>query len=289
MLVALRITGELLKLRIGLAVALAALAGMLAAEGRFSTAHAAAFLLAVLGASGAAGAFNHYWERESDRAMRRTCIRPFASGRLRPGAVWPVTFAFLLAASLVLAWAAGGAQAAVWLFLGAFTYGVVYTVWLKRQSAWNIVIGGAAGSFAILAGAAAVGEAWAPAPLILALVMFLWTPPHFWSLAAARGDDYRRTGVPMLPVLVGERVWATAILGHAIVLVTLSLVPLAVGLGWVYGAFALAGGGWFLWRSLQLWAAPSRQAALANFRASLMQFSLLVCGVYLDAAVRWGA
>lgn len=288
MLRALRITGTLLKLRIGLAVALAAFAGMLAAEGRVATVEAAAFLLAVLGASGAAGAFNHYWEREGDRMMRRTRIRPFASGALVPGAVWPVTFAALLAASLVLAWAAAGALAAFWLFLGAFTYAVIYTLWLKRRSAWNIVIGGASGSFAILAGAAAAGEGWATAPLLLALVMFLWTPPHFWSLAAARGDDYQRTGVPMLPVVVGERVWAAAILGHAALLLVLSLLPLWAGMGWVYGVFAAAGGGWFFWRSLQLWAAPTRHAALANFRASLMQFSLLVSGVYLDAAVRWG-
>ncbi len=287
MLAALRITGSILKLRIGFAVALAALAGMLAGEGALSPLQAGVFLLAVLGASGAAGAFNHYWERESDRDMRRTRARPFASGRLKPGAVWPATFAMLLLASLVMAWSVGGSLAAFWLFLGAITYGWVYTVWLKRRSVWNIVVGGASGSFAILAGAAAVGGQMQATPVILALVMFFWTPPHFWSLAAAKGDDYRRSGVPMLPVIVSEEVWAPVILGHAAVLLMLSLLPLATGMGPVYGVFALVGGGLFLWRSVQLWAAPSRQTAMANFRASLVQFALLVTGVYLDAAVRW--
>lgn len=289
MLTALRTTGHLLKLRIGFAVMLAALAGMLAAEGAFSPLRASVFLLAVLGASGAAGAFNHYWEREGDRLMRRTRTRPFASGRLKPGLVWPVTFAALLVASLAMAWSVGGTLAAFWLFLGAFTYGVVYTVWLKRRSAWNIVIGGAAGSFAILAGAAAVGGGLEPTPILLALAMFFWTPPHFWSLAAAKGDDYQRTAIPMLPVVTSERMWAGAILAHAALLLVLTLLPLAYGMGPVYGVLALAGGCLFLWRSAQLWADPSRHRAMANFRASLLQFSLLVTGVFLDTAVRWAA
>ena len=125
-----------------------------------------------------------------------------------------------------MAAAVGGSLAAFFVFLGAFTYGVVYTIWLKRRSVWNIVIGGAAGSFAILAGAAAVDPALQPVPVILAIVMFLWTPPHFWSLAAAKGEDYRRAGVPMLPIVVPEHAWTAAILAHAVVLAILSLVPL---------------------------------------------------------------
>ena len=124
-------------------------------------------------------------------------------------------------------------------------------------------------------------------PVILAVVMFLWTPPHFWSLAAAKGDDYRQAGVPMLPVVVPERAWTSAILGHTAALAVLSLVPLAYGMGPVYGLFAAAGGGLFLWRSWQLFQAPSQQTAMANFRASLIQFSLLTTGVFLDAAIKW--
>lgn len=287
MLAAIRVTTSLLKLRIGFAIALGALAGMVAAEGAFSPAHALAFAIAVLGASGAAGAYNHYHERGSDRLMRRTLARPFASGALKPGLVWPVTFTALLAASLFLAFAVGGSLAAVFVFLGAFTYGVVYTVWLKRRSAWNIVIGGLAGSFAVLAGAAAVDPAIGPTPIVLAIVLFLWTPPHFWSLAAARGDDYRAAGVPMLPIVAPERVWTAATLAHTVALVILSLVPVLFGMGPAYLICALAGGGVFVKRSWALYVAPGRDRAMANFAASLMQFSLLAAGVFLDVMLRW--
>lgn len=287
MLTAARMTATLLKLPIGLAIALAALAGAMAAEGASSPFRALVFALAVLGASGAAGAFNHYFERDQDRRMQRTRGRPFASGALKPGAVWPLSFLGLLAASLILAWAAGGSLAAVFVFLGAFTYGVVYTVWLKRRSVWNIVIGGAAGSFAILAGAAAVTPELQPVPVILAVVMFLWTPPHFWSLAAAKAADYREAQVPMLPVVVPERVWTAVILGHTAFLAALSLMPLGLGMGPAYGLFAAAGGGFFLWRSWQLHRAPSARTAMANFGASLVQFSLMTTGVFLDAALNW--
>ncbi len=185
MLEAIRITTTLLKLRISFAIAMSALVGMLAAEGSFSMLKATVFALAVLGAAGAVGAFNHYYERAGDRLMVRTRGRPFARGTLKPGAVWPITFLGLLVASLVMAAAVGGTLAAVFVFLGAFTYGIVYTVWLKRRSVWNIVVGGAAGSFAILAGAAVVEPTMQATPILLAIVMFLWTPPHFWSLAAA--------------------------------------------------------------------------------------------------------
>ena len=160
MLAAIRMTCSLLKLRIGVAIAASALAGMAAAKGpAISVAQASALALAVLGASGAAGAFNHYYERDLDREMRRTRSRPFASGAFQPSLWWPISFLALLVASLALAAAANGLVASLLVFLGSFTYGVVYTVWLKRQSAWNIVIGGLAGSFAVLAGARGAGLA----------------------------------------------------------------------------------------------------------------------------------
>jgi len=162
----LKVAASLLKLRIGVAIAASALAGMAAAQGPAPSLFATiALALAVIGASGAAGAFNHYYERESDRRMARTRERPFASGLLGQSHWWPVAFLGLLCVSLALAWAVAGGLAALYVFLGAFTYGVIYTVWLKRRSAWNIVIGGLAGSFAVLAGAAAVGGANEPVPL----------------------------------------------------------------------------------------------------------------------------
>lgn len=284
MLAAIRIVITLLKLRIGVAIAASALAGLAVASGGTVTgAQAAALALAVLGASGAAGAFNHYYERDSDRMMARTASRPFASGVLAPGLVWPLSFAALLAASVVLAWAAAGTVSALYVFLGAITYSLVYTVWLKRRTSSNIVVGGLAGSFAVLAGAAAVDPQPQWIPAILAAVLFLWTPPHFWSLAAAKADDYRAAGVPMLPVIAPEREWTLTILVYTAALAFLSLTPLWLGMGWIYGLFAAAGGGWFLWKSWLLFRAPSRRAAMANFRASLVQLSLLVSGIFLTA------
>jgi protoheme IX farnesyltransferase len=277
---------SLLKLRIGVAIAASAVAGMAAAKGpALSPGQAAAFALAVLGGAGAAGAFNHYYERDIDIHMKRTRQRPFASGLFGSNLWWVASFAALLAASLALALASGGLVAALYVFCGAFTYGVVYTVWLKRRTVWNIVVGGLAGSFAVLAGAAAVDPAPQIVPFVLAVVLFLWTPPHFWSLAAARRDDYAAAGVPMLPVTAPDRLWTLAILLHTAALAVLSLVPLGFGLGPIYGVAAATGGGYFLWRSWRLYRDPSRGAAMANFGASLVQLLLLVVGVIADAAL----
>jgi protoheme IX farnesyltransferase len=286
MLTAIRMTVSLLKLRIGSAVAASALAGIVAANGpALAWWQAAGLTLAVLGASGAAGAFNHYHERDLDRLMRRTRARPFASGAFRESPWWPASFVVLLAASLTLAAACGGTLSAVFVFLGAFTYGIVYTVWLKRRSAWNIVVGGLAGSFAVLAGAAAVDPSPQVVPCVLAVALFLWTPPHFWSLAAAKGDDYARAGVPMLPIVVPAHAWTLAILMHTAALVAISLVPLWFGKGVLYGLGAGIGGAVFLWKSIVLHQAPNKQNAMANFFASLLQLGLLILGVALDSLI----
>ena len=291
MLAAVRITTTLLKLPIGFAIALSALAGMVAAEGAFSPLRALIFALAVLGASGAAGAYNQYYERDTDRLMARTFNRPFARGTLKPGAIWPVTFLALLAGSLFMGWSVGGTLATVLVFLGAATYAFVYTVWLKRRSVWNVVIGGASGSFALLAGAAAAappyGPVIGPVPVLLAAVLFLWTPPHFWALAAAKGEDYRRAGIPMLPVVTEHAVWGPVIFSHVLVLVLLSFGPLLYGMGPVYGVCAAVGGGYFVAESWRLMRKPERRAAMATFRASLLQFALLSVGVIADRTMAW--
>lgn len=288
---ALGMTVSILKLRIGSFVALAALVGIVTGGRALDPVEALVFTLAVLGASGAAGAFNQYLERDTDRLMERTRHRPFASGALKAGPIWPITFTALLAVSLLMAWSVGGTLASVLVFLGAVTYGLVYTVWLKNRTAWNVVIGGTAGSFAVLGGAAAAAAPGdpvvGPVPLLLAIVLFLWTPPHFWSLAAARGDDYRSAGVPMLPVVAEHAVWGPVIFGHVAALVALSLLPLLFGMGPVYGLFATAGGLSFLRASWRLMRDPSRQRAMATFRASLLQFALLSLGVMIDEGVRW--
>lgn len=278
-------TISLLKLRIGVAIAASALAGVAAASGpHLAWWQIAGLTLAVLGASGAAGAFNHYYERDVDQLMRRTCNRPFASGALKPSRWWLVAFLVLLVASLALAALTAGRVAAGYVFLGAFTYGVVYTVWLKRRSTWNIVIGGLAGSFAVLAGAAAVDPSPQVVPTVLAVVLFLWTPPHFWSLAAAKGDDYKRANIPMLPVVAPAYAWTSAVLVHAVALAAVSLVPVWFGAGMLYGACAAAGGGYFVWKSIRLHRVPSKANAMGNFFASLLQLALLVVGALLSSA-----
>ena len=282
----LRTAISLLKLRIGMAIAATALAGMAATRGSaVSWWQPVLLAVAVLGASGAAGAFNHYYDRDLDRLMRRTHGRPFATGLFDAHAGWLIGFAALLIASLALAAAAGGTLAALFVFCGAFTYGVVYTVWLKRRTVWNIVIGGLAGSFAVLAGAAAVSPELQIVPGVLALVLFLWTPPHFWSLAAAKHQDYADACVPMLPIVAPAHAWTKAVLAHTAALVALSLVPLWFGFGLAYGVCTAIGGGVFLWKSLALYRDPTRERAMANFLASLVQLTFLVAGVVIDRAI----
>ncbi|MCG6903498.1 MAG: heme o synthase [Rhodobacter sp.] len=289
---ALSMTASILKLRIGSFVALAALIGVLTTAGGVLTwIEVLVFTTAVLGASGAAGAYNHYYERDTDLLMARTFNRPFASKTLKAGAIWPLTFLGLLAGSLFMGWSVGGTLATALVFLGAATYALVYTVWLKRRSVWNVVIGGASGSFALLAGAAAAAPVYGPAigpiPILLAATLFLWTPPHFWALAAAKGEDYRRAGIPMLPVVTEHAVWGPVIFSHVVVLVALSLGPLLYGMGWVYGVCAVFGGGYFLLQSWRLLWSDTRRAAMGTFRASLLQFALLGLGVIGDRAAAW--
>jgi protoheme IX farnesyltransferase len=274
------------KLRIGLAIALSAVAGLAVTPGpAVSGWKVAALGAAVLLASASAGAFNQYYERDLDARMARTRRRPFVTGAFAPGAAWLAAIALLLAIAVAGAGIVLGTPAAAFVFLGAFVYGFVYTVWLKRRTAWNIVIGGLSGSFAVLAGAATTGPWLELAPLALALAIFLWTPPHFWSLAMAVRDDYAAAGVPMLPVVVGDRRAGRIILAHTVLLVAVSLVPAAAGLGAIYLACAALGGAVFLWRSFQLARQPGPGAARANFAASLLQLGLLLAGAMADGWV----
>ncbi|HEY5739331.1 MAG TPA: heme o synthase [Gammaproteobacteria bacterium] len=274
---------DLLKLRIGVIMALTALVAMLATPGpRPSFVDALVLFLAVLIASGAAGAFNHYYEVDLDRRMPRTCRRPFVTGYFHRGPLWLIAIAGLLVAGVGSAALLLNAAAALHIFLGAFFYAVVYTVWLKRRSWTNIVVGGAAGSFAVLAGAAAVDPLPGPIPLALALALFLWTPSHFWSLAIAKFADYEKAGVPMLPVIVGKRRAAEIVFANTLALVAVSVMPFFFGLGWIYLAGAVAGGGLFLYRNIRMIRDPSPRVAMRSFLASLLQLVLLLAGAVLD-------
>ena len=278
---------NLFKVRIGVAIALAAAAGLAVEQGaRLSLLQKSILVLCVLMASAAAGAFNQYVERDLDVKMARTSKRPFVTGALKHGPFWLWVIGAMVVFSCIAVLVAANALAALYVFLGAFTYGVVYTVWLKRRTWWNIVVGGLAGSFAVLAGAAAVSPAPGPEALALAVVLFLWTPPHFWSLAIACRADYAAAGVPMLPVVVGDARAARAIHFSAWLLVAASLLPFCFSMGIPYLASAAAGGAFFLLRCRSLVQQPSRESARAAFLASLVQLSAVLFGALADVALR---
>ena len=277
---------SLFKLRISFAIMLCALAGIAVTPGsEITAAQMLALALAVLLSAASAGAFNHFAERDLDARMKRTKNRPFVTGYFRHGPLWLAAILAVLGLAVLLAGLATNWVAAGYTFLGAFVYGVVYTVWLKRRSWTNIVLGGLAGSFAVLAGAAAVDPALSPVPVILAVVLFLWTPPHFWSLATVLHQEYREAGIPMLPVVVGDRAAAWATLGHTVALVLLSIVPYFYGMGWIYLIGAAAGGGYFIVKSVAFVREPGAKAAAINFKASLLQLSLLLMAAILDRAI----
>jgi heme o synthase len=278
---------SLFKLRIGFMIMLTALVGMAFVPGSTpGTASVLALALAVLLASAAAGGFNQYYERDSDRSMARTRTRPFVTGAIKADKAWLAGFAAMLAAAMVLSVWLVNIEAALYTLLGGLFYGVVYTVWLKRRSAMNIVVGGLSGSFAVLAGAAAVDPAIGPLGWILAAVLFLWTPPHFWSLAIANRDDYAAAGVPMLPVVVGVPRAARIVCWSTLALVAVSLLPIGFGAGWVYATGAILGGAYFLLHAWRLAIGPTRARAMAAFFASLLQLTLLLGAAALDPLFR---
>jgi protoheme IX farnesyltransferase len=275
------------KPRIAVAIMLSAIGGLAISPGVLPEMwRVGAIATAVLLAAGAAGAFNQWVEADLDARMARTSARPFASGRLDAGRAWLGGILALLAIAVIMAGAAGNAWVAFYTFMGAFTYGIVYTVWLKRRTCLNIVVGGLAGSFAVLAGAAVVDPGLSAEAILLAVVLFLWTPPHFWSLAIATRDDYAANLVPMLPVVVGDRICARVILAHTAALSLIALVPAALGMGLIYLVFAVASGGLFTAASIGLARVPTRRNAMRNFFASLAHLLLLLTGIVLDRSLR---
>ena len=224
--------------------------------------------LVLTGASASAGAamLNHYLDRDLDRRMRRTRGRPLADERIAPGALVAGLGLVLLALGI------GGAALLLnpltgfSIFLGGITYVVVYTVWLKRRSSWNIVIGGFAGSAPALAGSAAAVGSWTPGVIAFAVLVFLWTPPHFWSLALVLKDDYARAGLPMLP-----RMDDLPFSGKMVVVSAALLVPAAVLVGatgaitWPVLAALVALGALFVYVTAPLWRSVTPRLARRGF------------------------
>lgn len=264
----------LLKPRVMSLVVFTALATMIVAPGSIHPVIAIAALLCIAVGAGAAGALNQWYDADIDAIMIRTRTRPVPSGKI--GAQEALEFGATLAAFSVFAMAflVGYVPAALLAATIAF-YVFVYTMWLKRSTVQNIVIGGAAGALPPVIGWAAVtGNAFDTLPWLLFLIIFLWTPPHFWALALAGSEDYARAKVPMLPVVKGSRATRNQILVYTLLLVAATGAPFALGLlGPVYGATALAGGLGFLGFALVLWRAPKeveRSAAMRLFAYSIL-------------------
>lgn len=276
----------LFKLRIGFMIMITALVGLVVTPGpSIGLLKLLVVALTVFVASASAGAFNQYYERHTDHLMARTRGRPFVTGSLPDSPAWLVLMAVMLVSSVSLAAWVINPVSAVFVFLGAFFYAIVYTVWLKRRSWMNIVVGGLAGSFAVLAGAAAVDPVIGPLPLLLAIVLFLWTPPHFWSLAIANEAEYAAAGVPMLPVVIGIPRAAQVVLWSTVALAITALMPIWFGAGVIYLFGAAVGGGYFVYRAWLLAKSPSRKTAMGSFFASLIQLSLLLVASTLDSWV----
>jgi protoheme IX farnesyltransferase len=285
---------ESLKLRVGTFIGLAAVLGYLAtlptapvAGGPAWPALGLLFVATVI-AAGGAGALNHVLDRDLDARMPRTARRPLPSGRIRH--VWHVVAlgVGLVALGVSLAFWRLHPLVALHVFLGAFTYVVVYTVWLKRRSWLNVVIGGLAGSFAVLAGGSAARPELCLPPVLFALVLFFWSPSHFWSLAIAYKQDYAGARIPMLPVVKGEAGAVRGILVNTAGLLAASVLPFALGfLGWVYLTLGVVlGGGVLLGCQIQLRARPTdRRLALRSFHASNLFLLLLLLAVALDVGL----
>lgn len=264
----------LLKPRVMSLVIFTALVGLLIAPGHFHPVLAFTSLLCIAVGAGASGALNMALEGDIDALMTRTANRPLPRGRVtRPEALAfgsVLSFFSVMTLGILVNWYAGALLA-----FTIFFYVGVYTLWLKRWTAQNIVIGGAAGALPpVVAWVAATGSI-APEPVWLFLIIFFWTPPHFWALALFRCDDYARAGVPMLPVVAGPDATRLQILLYTIVLVAVAVAPWPLGyFSAVYGVVSLALGAGMLWLAVEVY---RRRERLASLRANrkLFGFSIL--------------
>jgi protoheme IX farnesyltransferase len=232
--------------------------------------------------AGGAGAVNHYFDRDIDALMARTADRPVPSGRVAPRAA--LIYGIVLAlASFVLLTTTVNVLAAALAFTGFLGYVFVYTIWLKRRTPQNIVIGGAAGAVPPLVGWAAVTGGLGGMPIYLFAVVFFWTPPHFWALSLLMKDEYARVGIPMLPVVRGEQETRKQILLYSILLYAVTQLPFcAGGLGTLYLVSSLVLGGLFIAGAVVLYRRADRRSALRLYLFSLAYLALLFGAMVLD-------
>ncbi len=277
----------LLKPRVMSLVCFTGLMGMALAPGALHPAIAFTALLCVGIGAGASGAINMWCDRDIDALMRRTRSRPIPAGRMPAGAAlgFGVTLAIGSVALMGLAvnWLTAGLLA---FAIGFYVF--VYTLWLKRRTPQNIVIGGAAGALPPVIGWSAVTGGVDLLPLILFAIIFLWTPPHFWALALYRSDEYAKASVPMLPVVRGAAETRRQILAYSLVLVPVTLAPWVLGLsGWLYGAIAILLGGGLLRCALAVRHDDGEAAARRLFGFSIAYLFLIFVALGVDRWLVW--
>jgi protoheme IX farnesyltransferase len=277
----------LMKPRVMSLVVFTALVGLLVAPGHLEPLIGFVALLCITAGAGAAGALNMWYDADIDAVMTRTAMRPIPRGRVSRAEA--LAFGLMLSAGsiAVLGFAVNIAAAALLAFT-IFFYVVVYTMWLKRQTPQNIVIGGAAGAFPPVIGWVAVTGRIGVEPLILFLIIFLWTPPHFWALSLNRAGEYARAGIPMLPVVAGTAETKRQILIYTVLLVPISILPWALGFaGALYGATAGMFGVTIILLALQLRRSSDveKRPARLLFAFSILYLFVLFAAVLADAAV----
>jgi protoheme IX farnesyltransferase len=278
----------LLKPRVMSLVIFTGLAGIVAAPGEIHPMLAFTALLCIAVAAGASGALNMAYDSDIDAVMTRTATRPIPMGRIdRQEALafgWTLSVAAVAMMGLFVNYLAAGLLA-----FTIFFYVGVYTLWLKRRTPQNIVIGGLSGALPPAIGWAAVTNSLSLAPLVLVAIIFMWTPPHFWALSLYRSEDYARAGVPMLPVVKGKPHTRLHILAYALLLAPLGLVPAFIGLGGVlYLAVSAACGAWLIWESVATFREKKEDrepAARRLFLASLAYVFLLFASLIAERLI----
>ena len=239
-------------------------------------------LFAIAAGAGASGAINQWYDRDIDAIMERTRGRPVPSGAVDPAEALSFGLVISTLSVLLLGLAANWLAAGLLAFT-IFFYGVIYTIWLKRSTPQNIVIGGAAGALPPVIGWAAVTGGLSIEPLVLFAVIFMWTPPHFWALALFRNDDYVRANVPMMPVVAGESETRRQILIYALLLAPLAMVPTLIGMtSMAYGVVVAALGMNFVRLSWVLYRRPDDAVARRLFAFSILYLFLLFLGLVVD-------
>jgi heme o synthase len=278
----------LMKPRVMSLVVFTALVGLAVAPGSLHPVAAFTALLCIAVGAGAAGALNMWYDADVDALMTRTARRPVPMGRVRPGEALAFGLTLGSFAVVVLGLLVNWVASALLAFT-IFFYVVIYTIWLKRSTPQNIVIGGAAGAFPPMIGWAAVTGSLSLEPVLLFLIIFFWTPPHFWALALYRTEDYARARIPMLPVVSGDASTRRQILLYTLILVPLGMAPWAFGYtGALYGITALVTGaimvmlGWQVFREIR----PAERASRNLFAFSILYLFLLFAVLLVERG--WG-